>query len=707
MHYAAGAVTGDQFEGPWVFGTANDVHFPLLVDTACKINLLSSDVASALGLEVKAGSTTVGGVGEGSVDVIGTTTMDLKMGDYNCRSRVRFLVTNGFCGFGIFGLLSQAEAGMVIDTGRNKTYVQQFTLNYFMSKSELCRCAAVETCETEEMRRVKVELAIPTVLPPLGNVITTGRLVYPEGVEPASGEYVLDPVLLRRHYGLLSPRCVAKVGKDGTIPILIKNPLPQGLRLLRKSKIGYADLAEVDEASAKDIGGPDPVPGSIEVDESAHPLDKIKLSHLDPEKKKQAQEMLARRHLCMARHKKDIGLTDWVEHRIDLKPGHEEPAVEPQRSYPAWKKQVIDENIAELEEMDIVTSASSSWRTFPVLARKKNAITGEWEDAKRFCLDLRKLNEKTIKHSRLLHKVEDVVNAMKGAKYFTTIDLLGAYNQVNLADDCRDYTAFIQPSTGRQYRYQRMVFGLVNGGATFSHLADLVLAEFNYKTALAYLDDVVIFSASWEDAVRDVEAILKRLELAGLKARPEKCEFFKDSVELLGHVVSSEGVRPDGRKVKAIKNWPVPDNARDLLSFLATANFYRRFIRDFSRIAAPLYKLTREDVKWQWQAEQARAFEQVKELLCSSPVMMMPDPKKPFVVDTDWSRQAVGWVIHQQGDDGLLHPVSYGSKSLSKSESRYASTKGEFMGLCTAVLANRHLLEGAEFVIRCDNRALS
>ena len=98
MHYAAGAVTGDQFEGPWVFGTANDVHFPLLVDTACKINLLSSDVASALGLEVKAESTTVGGVGEGSVDVIGTTTMDLKMGDYNCRSRVRFLVTNGFCG---------------------------------------------------------------------------------------------------------------------------------------------------------------------------------------------------------------------------------------------------------------------------------------------------------------------------------------------------------------------------------------------------------------------------------------------------------------------------------------------------------------------------------------------------------------------------------------------------------------------------------
>ena len=676
------------------------------MDTGCQINLLSSDIASALGLEVKSESGTVGGIGEGSVNIIGTTEMELSIGSFSCRTKICFSVTNGFRGFGIFGLNSQRDCGMVIDTGRSQIYVQQHTLAYYSSKSELCRCAVVESSKEEEKMRIRVELAIPTVLPPLGNVITTGKLVFPEGMEFKKGEYVLDPVDLRRHYGLLSPRCVAKVGEDGTIPVLIKNPLPQALRMLRRSKVGFADLADVDEESAKDIGGLDPEPGSVAVDELAHPLDKIKLDHLDPEQKRQAQEMLARRGLCMARHDKDIGLTDWVEHRIELKPGCEEPAVEPQRSYPAWKKDVIDENIADLTEMQICSKASSAWRTFPVLARKKNS-KGEWEEAKRFCLDLRKLNEKTIKHSRLLHKVEDVVNAMKGAKYFTTIDLLGAYNQVNLAEDCRDYTAFIQPSTGSQYRYQRMVFGLVNAGATFSHLADLVLAEFNYVTALAYLDDIVIFSATWEDAVRDVEAILKRLELAGLKARPEKCVFFKDSVELLGHVVSKDGVSPDGRKVEAIKKWPTPDNACDLLSFLATANFYRRFIRDFSKIAAPLYKLTRKDVEWRWQSEQADAFARVKELLCSSPVMAMPDSSKQFVVDTDWSRHAIGWVIHQKGEDGLLHPICYGSRSLSKSESRYPSTKGEFMGLCTAVLANRHLLEGADFVIRCDNRALS
>ena len=225
--------------------------------------------------------------------------------------------------------------------------------------------------------------------------------------------------------------------------------------------------------------------------------------------------------------------------------------------------------------------------------------------------------------------------------------------------------------------------------------------------ALAYLDDLIIFSKTFEDHVKDTEAVLKRLELAGLKARPVKCCFFQDSVELLGHIVLADGVKPDGRKVAAIKNWPTPGEPNDLLAFLATANFYRRFIKSFSKIAHPLYKLTHKGVRWKWNADHERAFQAIKDALSSEPVMKMPEPGKPYVVDTDWSRKAIGWVISQYGDDGLLHPVAYGSKSLTKSESRYASTKGEFYGLCKAVLSNRHYLEGAEFTIRCDNRALS
>ena len=392
--------------------------------------------------------------------------------------------------------------------------------------------------------------------------------------------------------------------------------------------------------------------------------------------------------------------------RIDLKPEQEELVVKPQRSYPLHKRDIIFDVVQDLEERGVIEECASAWRTFPVLAKKKNPLTKEWEECKRFCLDLRGLNEKTVKHSRLLPKVHEVVDAMAGAKYFTTIDLLGAYNQVSLAEDCRDYTRFCVPS-GRQYRYKVMTFGLCNAGQTFSNLMDMVLAEFNYSIALAYLDDLIIFSPTFEDAVRDVEAVLEQLELAGLKARPVKSYFFQDSVELLGHIVSAEGVKPDGKKVDAIKSWPRPEDAKDLLSFLATANFYRRFIKSFSQIANPLYKLTHKDVKWHWGKEQELAFRSIKEALCSTPVMRMPEPGKPFVVDTDWSRRAIGWVVHQYGEDGLLHPIAYGSKSLTKSESRYPSTKGEFHGLCEAVLSNRHYLEGADFTIRCDNRALS
>ena len=681
------------------------MRFPCLFDTGCQWNIISSDIVSSLRLRIIENESSISGIGDGSVRVLGHVFLDVSFGDFKHKRPLKFLVSDGFVGFGFVGLESQQAMGVVIDTGRSKILIQNHVIRFWRSKSDLCKCAAVESVDDGE-KRVKVVIAIPTVLPPFANVITTGKLIFPEGVEKVKGQYLIDPVWLRTGYGLMAPRTVVHVGDSFEVPILVKNPVPDSLRLLRESKVGFADLTEVDETEAKDIGGVEPEPGSQEVDESAHPLDKIDLSHLTPERKKMAQEMLSRRHLSMARHDGDLGMTTWLEHKIELKPGHEEPAVEPQRTYPLHKREIIFETVKDLEDRMVVESTSSSWRTFPVLARKKNPITKDWEDCKRFCLDLRKLNEKTVKHSRLLPKVHEIVDAMAGAKYFTTIDLLGAYNQVPLAEECRDYTSFCIPS-GRQYRYRVMTFGLCNAGQTFSNLMDMVLAEFNYSIALAYLDDLIIFSPTFEDHVKDVEAILKRLELAGLKARPVKSHFFQDSVELLGHIVSADGVRPDGKKVEAIKNWPKPDDPNDLLSFLQTANFYRRFIKGFSKIAHPLYRLTHNDVKWTWGAEQGRAFDAVKDALCSEPVMKMPEPGKLFVVDTDWSRKAIGWVISQYGDDGLLHPVAYGSKSLTKSESRYPSTKGEFYGMCEAVMSNRHYLEGADFIIRCDNRALS
>ena len=149
------------------------------------------------------------------------------------------------------------------------------------------------------------------------------------------------------------------------------------MRLLKKSNVGYAELAQVDEVDAKDLKGPehltDPETG---IDESAHPLDMADFRHLSPEKLKQAQEMLTRRSLAMARNDEDMGLTDWIEHKIEIKPGCEEPAAEPQRSYPPEKRKLIFEVVEDLLEKDLIEEATSAWRTFPVLARKRNPETG-------------------------------------------------------------------------------------------------------------------------------------------------------------------------------------------------------------------------------------------------------------------------------------------------------------------------------------------
>ena len=458
----------------------------------------------------------------------------------------------------------------------------------------------------------------------------------------------------------------------------------------------------MDDAEYKTVGT------NLDTSPDGHPLNQIDLSHLDslPDaQQEQVRRMLLRRYRTMQRDESDVGMTDWAVHDIELRPGSE-PTAEPQRHYPLHKREKILETVRDLEDRDIIEKASSAWRSFPTLAKKKNS-EGEWEEAKRFCVDLRSLNAKTVKHARLLPKVSEVVNSLTGSKYFTKLDLAGAYHQVPLTERAKDMTSFAVPG-GSLYRYRSMCFGLVNAGATFQALMDSVLAELSWNIVICYIDDVIVFSNSFDDHLRDVELVLERLELAGLKAKPSKCAFFVDRVEILGHVVTEHGVQPEDHKVEAVKCWPVPTCVKELQSFLAFANFFRRFIKGFSKEAWALNKLTHKDVPWAWEATHQEAFQKLKDLLISAPVMALPDTSKPWVLDTDWSRRGIGYCLLQPQEDGHLHPVLYGSKSLTKAESKYASTRGEFLAMFEGLMACRHYLLGStNFQVRCDNKALS
>ena len=265
------------------------------------------------------------------------------------------------------------------------------------------------------------------------------------------------------------------------------------------------------------------------------------------------------------------------------------------------------------------------------------------------------------------------------------------------------------PKTAFRTRYGHfeflvLPFGLTNAPGTFMHLMHQTFREYLDDFVLVFLDDILIFSKTLEEHERHVKAVLDKLRASKLYAKESKCEFFKTEVEFLGHMVGRDGVRMMDDKVKAISEWPTPTKVGDVRAFLGTAGYYRKFIRDFSSIAAPLTELTKDAVKFEWTAKQQSAFDKLKSAMQSGPVLALPDPKLPFVVHVDASGFATGAVLQQDQGKGL-QPIAYLSKKMLDAETRYPVHEQELLAIIVALKAWRHYLMGAKFTITIMTRS--
>ena len=710
------ALRAEDLRGPWInanvsiadsrSGEFEGLNVALACDSFCPTNILSESIVRAVGLEVEEKEGAVFGVGDGQLRLSGSTTADVRIG--RTTRSVSFEVSPDVEGFAFFSFPEQCRWGFTIDTTRRSIQFDDDVVPYFRSKAEsLQTCGRLASVKLDLAKAPKVVLENSVVVPPSGSAegyLTRGQIV---GDIDTSVDICFEPSNLKMRYGMTGPRIVQRVGKEGFVSVIINNPFPVPIKLFRGACVGHVFEAEVDDRDPK-VMNEDP-----KTSPDQHPVDKLEgkigkgIPGWTAERMGLVQEMLRRRHRAFSRGDHDQGRTDWTSFDIELKAGCEAPIAEPQRTYSIHKREMIEEVVQGLLDKDFIEASTSAYRAWPVLAKKKDPETGLWIPNKRFCIDYRALNAATVKWSRLLCKVPEVLNAMSGASWFSSIDLVGAYHQVPVNEMSRPKLAFTVPGSGRQYQWKVLPFGVANAGACFSQLMETVLTGMSYRCALAYLDDVIVWSNSFEEHLADVEAVLERLELAGLKARPQKCNFFVKEVHLLGHVVTPEGVKPDPLKTKAVKEWPKPRDAKEMVSFLAFCNFYRRFIKGFSEVAYPLQKLTHDGVEWEWKEPQREAFEALKQALCSEPVMRMPDVSKPWVLDSDWSRRGIAWVLQQEGDDGKLHPVLYGSRSLTKSEQRYGSTRGEFLAMFEGIQNCRHYLLNGDFCCRVDNKALT
>ena len=421
------------------------------------------------------------------------------------------------------------------------------------------------------------------------------------------------------------------------------------------------------------------------------PIDK-----LNPVELEKLKEVLAESTDVFALDDSELGCTSLVQHSIDT--GDQLPVKQQPYRTPVVYREKIEKMVSDMQEQGVVKPSNSPWASPIVLVPKKDGSL-------RFCVDFRRLNAITRKDVYPLPRVEDILDTLGEAKYFTSLDLASGYWQVELDQDARAKSAFT--THHGLFEFVRMPFGLCNAPATFQRLMQAVLSGLEWRSCFAYLDDILIASRTFDDHLRHLREVFGRLREAGLRLKPKKCLILRNEVPYLGHVISTQGIRPDPSKTQKVKLFPTPRDVTTIRQFVGLASYYRRFVPGFAKIAAPLHALTKKDVPFEWTSECETAFCKLKELLVTAPVLSYPrfGHDREFILETDASGIGLGAVLSQKQDDGHVHPIAYASRSLNAHEKNYGISELETLGLVWAVRYFRPYLLGHHTIVYTDHSA--
>lgn len=361
------------------------------------------------------------------------------------------------------------------------------------------------------------------------------------------------------------------------------------------------------------------------------------------------------------------------------------------------KQKVIDKEVNYLLENNLAVPSASSWAS-PCLIVQKS------DKSPRMCTDFRKVNAVTKPDSYPLPRVEDCVDQVGSAQFVSKLDLLKGYWQVPLTQRAQEISSFITPSG--LFSYTVMGFGLRNAPATFQRLMNRLVN--GLKGCAVYLDDVVVYSNTWHEHLNQIRALFDRLAQGNLTLNLAKCDFAKATVTYLGKVVGQGQVRPVMEKVTAVAQFPTPTTKKELMRFLGLVGYYRCFCRNFSSVVAPLTDLLKSKIKFIWSPSCQQAFEEVKALLCSSPVLLAPRFDQPFKLHVDASHVGAGAVLLQADDNGVDHPVCFFSKKFNSYQLNYSVIEKEALALILALQHFRVYVEsGTSLIVYSDHNPLT
>ena len=475
--------------------------------------------------------------------------------------------------------------------------------------------------------------------------------------------------------------------------------LPEGLLGLPTLSKGARVAIQLDNLTEDDIAlTPEWEVGTISSVHLAQALTEGQLppvpASLTSEQQEDLHKLLEEYQDVFSKQGDPISSTSMVEHEIHTTG---RPIKQPFRRQNPIIREIEQQQVKEMLRDGVIRPSSSPWASPVVMVKKKDG-------SMRFCVDFRQMNDATIKDAHPLPRIDDTLESLYGAQYFTTLDLKSGYWQVPITEEDKEKTAF-RTSSGQLYEFNQLPFGLCNTPATFSRLMDRTLAGLAWNICLYYLDDIIVFSATWAEHLQRLKAVFERLRRANLKLGAKKCTLAAREVSFLGYKVTPDGLEPEPRLMEAISKLPPPINVAEVRSFLGLVGYYRRFVEKFFDKAAPLNALLRREQAWKWTEDCQEAFETLKGEIAARPVSAYPDFSKPFRLYTDASNIGLGAILAQK-QQGKEKIICCASRTLNNAESNYSTTKKECLAVVWGVQVFRPFLVATHFEILTDHYAL-
>ena len=637
----------------------NEVHTVGVVDTGSSVSLLREDEAASLGCSIKL-LDDVHCVAANGTDVKVTGQVEVPVVLGGTQAVHQFHVARNLADPVLLGLDLLAKVEATIHCGTGEISVAGEKLPRFPSgHAVLTRHELKCPPRTESVFFIRRVARVDTLV---------FEPVEVDGVEVAPALYNSLP------------------GQG--VPVRVLNVKDEEVMIPSGTVLGQTQPAQEVMASG-------PTEGAEDEQEPGQPEDTCfklpSVDHLQEEEKEQYQALLQEYRDVFSQTSDDIG--DYKgDHQLVIDTEGARPIRQRPYRTPLHLRDLLKGKIDSLQEQGVIEDSSSPWSSPVVMIRKKDGGV-------RFCCDYRAVNT-VIKHdSYPLPKIEDLLHATRGSRVFSVLDQRSAYWAVPIAPGSREVTAFVSEFGLKQWT--RQPFGLKTSPGMFQRIMEDVLKDLNGKTAVVYLDDVVLYSVDLMEHLSALRELLQRFRLAGLKLHPDKCQVAVKRVNFLGHQLDETGIRPTEDKVETVKEWPRPNNVQEVRRFLGMVGYYRQYIPHFADKTVHLTNLLQKEARWEWTSECEEEFQNLKKDLQSYPVLQSPDPADDFILTTDASGSGWGAALSQSAGT-----VAFASGKWTPTERNWSVTERELGAVVKASSKFHHYLVGKPFLLRTDHEAI-